>query len=237
MCSYKIASNTQKFYSKEKNGDAFGIKIFEEKKLLVAIVCDGISQQPCDWKASDTVVETLINSFSIVNGELRIDEIKQAINKANDVLLKETGPCARLCTTLSLLVWPYNTNKAFYSNLGDSRIYLLSHSEFQQLSIDQVQKSSKKIMTPLGPRVVDNSQLTNFLGKDKPLINVFEREVKQGDMFLLTSDGFYTARATFEKDMFELYHSEDFEEKFNTIFKDYDLLAKDDMTGVVIKIF
>jgi PPM family protein phosphatase len=90
-------------------------------------------------------------------------------------------------------IWARN-HSAFWTHLGDSRIYLLRGGELRQLSEDHslVQEQLKRgIITPAEVRTHSlRNVVTRAVGSRGPLeVDVHELSLQDGDLFLLCCDG------------------------------------------------
>lgn len=232
----EIISKTLKFINKEKNGDHFIHELLDEH-VLIAAVADGVSQQPCDWKASQVACEQLLEQFKILEGLPLDDRLRESIIHANDSVIAEESDCRKMSTTLSAVCLDMKGNQAYWGNIGDSRIYQVRSSEILQLTNDDTLKRTKTILTSVGRRNVDASILTKSLGMETSFldIQIHPLSTEPGDLLVLATDGFYSARLTFEQNMIALSNSGELQSDFNTTFKKYGLLAGDDMTALVIR--
>lgn len=234
---FEIIGYSEKFYEKEKNGDSFKYEDLKEEKLLIAIVADGVSRQPCDWYASQLCCEKFIENFKTADAFQISKRIKTSVYKTNEALLNVTGKCANLHSTLSLLVWDYEMDSCYIANIGDSRIYHFRKDVIQKLTKDDTIKRKKVIQTSIGKRTVDTTVLTKAMGmgNDRIVFSINKIDFLEGDMFVLASDGLYTARSNFENDMILLNQSENLKSDFDNKIKKYLLFADDDLTGIVLK--
>lgn len=234
---YEIIGKSEQFYEKEKNGDCYKFYDFKKEKILIAIVADGVSRQPCDWYASKLCCDKIIDFFQKNNDKDFIERIKESIIQTNNLLRNVKGKCAKLSSTLSAIFWQYDINRCYLVNIGDSRIFKVSGNKLVQLTKDDSIKKTKTIRTEIGKRVVDASTLVKFMGmpSDNLKINVTSVGFEQNDMLVLATDGFYTAKPSFEKDMIELSKSENLESSFLLKFKKYSWSADDDMTMILIR--
>ena len=96
----EIASTTHKFINKDQNGDYCIHEIINDH-ILLAAVADGVSNQPCDWKASQIACETLIAQFTLLSKYSLNERLKKSVIKANEKVIEEEGICHKMSTTLS----------------------------------------------------------------------------------------------------------------------------------------
>ncbi len=235
MHKFEIKGNSIKYFEKERNGDHFKIKDLQNENILIAIVADGVSQQPCDWYASELACDKFINFFEANTEFELVTRTKDSIIKTNQILCEVEGDCENLHTTVSLMVWDYNNNVCLISNIGDSRIYKANNKELDQLTIDDSISKTKEIVTSIGRRTITVSSLTNVIGMSNPKVNIKTIEFKSGEVIILASDGYYDARkSSFKNDMLELGNLDSIETSFTEYFSKYELSAKDDMTAIIV---
>lgn len=219
---FKIAGNTLKYFEKKRNGDHFCSKDISDEEILIGIVADGVSGQPCDWFASELSCDKFIEFFE----QNKLYDIERRIEKSivltNEKVKEEEGDCQRMCSTFSLIVWKYVSNECFIVNIGDSRIYKVYDDNLVQLSRDDSIKGT--------------SILTNVIGMASTKIKVERISFLDNESILLASDGFYTAeKSAFVNDMVQVCRSEDLNIGLNHVFSKYDFNATDDMTALIIK--
>ncbi|UTW62179.1 protein phosphatase 2C domain-containing protein [bacterium SCSIO 12741] len=233
----ETTANSIKYYLKEKNGDHFQLENMEEENFLIAIVCDGVSKQPCDWMASEMACNQFVDSFR-KNGKLDLSQrVIQSVQEVNRRLLSVEGDCGGLSTTFSILVVNHKTNDGVMCNLGDSRIYECTPNELKQLTRDDSIKGTRVVQSELGRRTLQVSSLTNALGKSHIEIRIEPIRLNEESIYVLATDGFYDARkGSFQRDMMELAGSTEWKKKFSELFTRYEISARDDMTAVGIRI-
>jgi len=116
------------------------------------------------------------------------EELRTFFEKANREVMSEVarlGDAQTAGTTLSVL--SLTGERFFVGHVGDSRIYLLRSGELELLTKDQVTyRGGRKHITVLGVEW-------------KPEIHTCEGELRDGDTFLLISDG--AAGALSEEDL------------------------------------
>ena len=233
---YELAADTIKYYEKEKNGDHFKVENLKKQGVIVAVVADGVSKRPCDWYASQLTCDAFLRHMKAQSFIDMNVAIRSSIKLTNQELNAVEGDCEDLSATLSAIVWNYETGVCWISNIGDSRVYRISDSIVEQLSVDDSIKQKRQVRTALGLRTVDTSQLTNAMGMGAPKLKVQQIEFGPGACLLLASDGFYDARkSSFERDMCKVLAATDFSSAFAECFTDYEYSTGDDMTAVMIK--
>lgn len=234
---YHIAGYTIPKFNKEKNGDDFRVAYLKEEQLIIGVVSDGVSQQPCDWLASELSCQCFIDAFLETNQADPIpSRIKQSIAKANRQLLDTPAPCSRLAATISACVVDEQAHKAYFCNIGDSRIFAVQATAIQPLTKDDTRTVKQVLRTAVGKRIVQRVQLTQCMGKSSLIPVVQERELNVGDVLILASDGFYEARkASFHAKLIEFQRNDGFEEAFGRMASSFEIMRDDDMTVVAIQ--
>ncbi|MDW3190731.1 MAG: protein phosphatase 2C domain-containing protein [Cytophagales bacterium] len=233
----EIASISQKFINKEKNGDYCIHQVINDQ-IFIAAVADGVSNQPCDWKASQVACEELRLQFTKMVDLSLSERLKQSVIKANEKVINESGVCANMSATLSVMCLNLTDHQGYFANVGDSRIYCTRNNQLQQLTTDDSIKRTKTIITEIGGRTVDASVLSKSLGMDHSTINIeiHPIQTEPGDLNILATDGFYSARVTFSNNMIQLSNSKSLQQDFESIAKKYLLLAGDDMTAIAFRL-
>ena len=234
---FDIQGYTISNVGKERNGDYYLFEYLEEQNLLIAAVADGVSRQPCDWLASETTCQKLLENFKSLSDQADISErLRNSIFSTNKYLINVEGNCRRMASTLSVIVWDLKINMIYYANIGDSRIYSLHDGKLVQLTKDDSKISKEKVFVHGGFRIIDKSTLTKVIGQDNISVNVVEKLIESGETIILASDGFYEARkASFNKIITESWKANNFQENFKMIVAQMETLRGDDFTTVMIK--
>jgi len=221
-------------FSKEKNGDHLLLEDIRDEKTLIAIVSDGITNQPCDWLASELACNKFYEFFIKANSIPVRERIKESVRHANNNLLSVEDECRGLASTLTLVVWEYDRAYFYYVNIGDSRIYSVSDGNIIQLTRDDKVLAKMDVQTSEGLK--DIWTVTSHLGREYPDIIIHEGTFGKGGFLLLASDGFFTSRkSSFEKNIIELSKSDNLQSDFNKLVRKFEILADDDMTAIVIR--
>jgi len=212
------------------------------KETQVYSVCDGMGGQEFGEKASLIAVKTLVE-FA---GKKFDKAVTKYIEKTNKLICTEIDKNSgvRIGTTLSLL-YINEQNKAIAYNIGDSRVYMLRSGELSQLSIDHTQAQRLIELGLLQKENANNHKskhkLTQHLGifPDELIIEPHiseEVELRQGDIFLLCSDGL-TDMLTDDEIEEVLSKPEDTTDLARLLVNNsLDRGGKDNVTVVVIKI-
>lgn len=177
------------------NEDSYGNIVLPNGQLF--IVCDGMGAHQAGEHASSKCV-SLIKEFFINNatGNSSID-LHNAIIFANEQLYLTAQNNAEMrgmgTTVVALLI---QKDEIYVGHVGDSRIYLLSSGQLIQLTKDhsyvQTLVDQGIIARHEMERHPRKNELTNAIGiypNVKPTISQTSIQAKQGDTFLLCTDG------------------------------------------------
>ena len=170
---------------KSINQDAFAAHLPEKADLEfkggAAVIADGVSSCEDSHIASQTSVTSFMQDyFSTPHSWSVRNSVSRVMTALNSWLHKENAQSSRekdslLCTFSALIV---KSNTVHWFHVGDSRIYHLQDGQLEQVTQDHVRKSGGK------------NYLSRALGGDRHLeVDYATRPVKQGDMFLMTTDG------------------------------------------------
>ncbi len=189
---------------RKQNEDAFFCD--GQKKLF--IVCDGIGGHVAGQLASSLAVDSFrqyfferkkydkfldspaFKKFSAIHKKMI-----GAINTANLRIIEESKNNGHLKGMGTTMVTLYIKDKrAYIANVGDSRCYRLRDEQFEQLTSDHslvMERVRKGDLTIEEARNHPQKHIiTRALGIRKHVIpDLYDYEVKPGDLFLLCSDG------------------------------------------------
>lgn len=94
------------------------------------IVADGMGGHKAGDYASRYTIERVVASVSRNAGDEPVSIIKEAINKANELLVAESrGDEAKRGMGTTLVIGTIIGNKLFVANIGDSRLYIVGGTE------------------------------------------------------------------------------------------------------------
>jgi serine/threonine protein phosphatase PrpC/predicted Ser/Thr protein kinase len=171
---------------KPENQDAFAAHIPQATsaslKGAVACIADGVSSSEQAALASQTAVTTFISDYLSTPETWDVKTSVSRVLSSLNAWLYQQGhsvlvPQAGWVTTFSAMIIKSSTLYCFH--VGDSRIYRLRDGQLDQLTRDHS-------MATRGGGVI----LTRALGMDSHLeVDCFQEAVKEGDLYLLTTDG------------------------------------------------
>lgn len=243
MPNYQILAKSIKNRKDEsmKNGDFFLHKLIENENLLFAALSDGVGSTNCYWVASKIICENTLEHF--LNYDFSDKSISSrllySIEKANeDILNYSESSCSGMLATLCIAVWDMESNKIYYAYAGDSRIYIYNENEeFIQLTKDQKEtirltQNGKPVF--INGTLATRNMITNAVGQENPVIEVFEKDFKEGESLFMTSDGFYEA-SDIDSEIPELLKSNDIENDFNSMMEWVRGKNVDDATVLLLR--
>jgi protein phosphatase len=198
----QYCTRTDEGMVRKKNEDSICfIKPNDSKQLLekgtLAIVADGMGGHAGGEVASRIAVETISNKYFGTKNKSVADSLNQAILEANNSILKTAKKDHTLkgmgTTVTSLIIKGHH---AFYAHVGDSRLYHYRSGSLNLISSDDT----------LVQKMVDNGELSLYEAEGHNQKNVLLQalgtkpkiaiqsgqlpvDLKQGDRFLLCSDG------------------------------------------------
>lgn len=128
------------------------------------------------------VVEQVEDNLTTVNNEL--------INYANDAF----ASASKVGSTVACLIIRYGVAVAMWS--GDSRIYLCRENKLMMMTRDHTKVQELMDQGHLTPQQAEQSNLKNMLTRavgvhDEFFVDINAFSVRQGDRFLICSDGLY----------------------------------------------
>ena len=179
---------------RERNEDFVGMVTPAEPELsskgLIAAIADGVSGNDGGREASEYAVRGLLADYYATPETWPVTQSLDRVLKAMNSWIQQQGATRRelsgMATTLTALV----LRGCFYhfSHVGDTRLYLLRNGVLQRLTTDHV-----------WDRPEMQHVLTRAIGLDTRLaIDHGMGELKQGDVFLLASDGVWAAMTEYD---------------------------------------
>ena len=158
------------------------------------IVADGMGGHKAGDYASRYTIERVVASVSRNTGEEPIAIMKEAINKANELLVAESREDeSKSGMGTTLVIGTIIGNKLFVANIGDSRLYVVGQN-MRQITRDH---SLVDEMVRLGEINADEARvhpdkniITRAVGTtDHVEADFFEVEITADDTILLCTDG------------------------------------------------
>ena len=175
---------------RENNQDAVVLRTFERRgdNFIVLAVCDGIGGLEHGEMASSLTVARIEAWFDEVtewlditgaDGELLFSHMKDLVEECNTLVRGcRIARGIEMGTTLPLFMIVRNTY--YIIQVGDSRVYRYNDGTLEQLTVDASVTRIK------------NGRMKAYLGKQDELwFTSTVGSVKERDLFIVCSDGFY----------------------------------------------
>ncbi len=160
----------------------------------VVAVADGMGGHSAGDVASRMAIEGVRSRFSLsglIENELeaRLQEVFALVNEQIHSRGRELG--SSMGTTLTVVL--LTGGKLFLGHVGDSRAYLIRAGRIEQISLDHsvvAEALRSGQVSPEEARYIKKNALTRALGT-RPAVQMdfHSREVQDGDLILLCSDG------------------------------------------------
>jgi serine/threonine protein phosphatase PrpC len=171
---------------KPVNEDCIGIRIPQGSLLamkgVVAVIADGVSAAEAGREASEICVKNFLCDYFATPDTWSVEKsVAQVLTALNRWLYWQGQRFLDVhkgyVSTFSGIV--FKSRIAHIFHVGDSRIYRLRGSEFEQLTCDHATKISE-----------EKSYLARAMGLDVKLdVDYRKVDLEVGDLFLLTTDG------------------------------------------------
>lgn len=167
---------------REKNQDR--ILIIENEDYRLFIIFDGVSSYPESYLYIEKYITYLNENHTEFLAKQEAEPDKLLYNAYKSLI----GSAIEGSTTISALFYNSSDDKAKYTNIGDSRIYIFSKQYIEKITVDDNLPEMPNVLTRcLGP---------NYLSFEDFSIQEIEKEHN----FLLCTDGFY---AMMEEDLYQ----------------------------------
>lgn len=173
------------------NQDAF----LTDEEAGIFLVADGMGGHRGGEVASQLAVQ-IIRDFCLANKQLPpAERLNQAINTSCDQIFKKSAENEDLhgmgTTILALLI---ENGEACLAQVGDSRGYLMHEGKIWQITEDHSLLNEELRSGRLAANQAHNYQFKNVITRsvgyeNKVAVDVYRRVVRQGDLFLLCTDG------------------------------------------------
>lgn len=225
-----------------ENQDAFDLVALDGGTL--AVVCDGMGGAAAGLLASDMACARFVaqvrSGLDAESGESDGRALKDAAEAANRKVYhfsRESAEYAGMGTTL--VAGFFRGESATFVNIGDSRAYRISRDGVRQVTRDhsvvQMMVDSGDITPAQARRHPKRNLITRAVGTDAFVdCDVFEVAIRQGDYFLLCSDGL--TNAVEDAELHRLILAADCAETAcrSLVAAALDNNARDNVTAVVI---
>ena len=203
---------TDKGAVRTQNQDGFYLDVPSER-LAVGVVCDGMGGARAGNIASLVAVETFVDALKAApqGEEQPAAVLSRAAEAANAAVFHRaaTDPdCRGMGTTMVAVLVVEGT--AYLLNIGDSRAYHINADGIARLTRDHSvveDMVARGDITPEQARTHPRKNLiTRALGAEEHIrADLYERQLKSGDLLLLCSDGL-TNIVTDQEILYEVLH-------------------------------
>lgn len=199
----RIYGQTDVGGKRQRNEDALDFKQPKPGQVelglgALAVVCDGMGGVGKGDIASQTAIAAIFRSYYDTSDpetdtKARLQKAIMAAHRDVQAKAREFGMMYIGSTAAGMVVLP--NGKAVIFNLGDSRVYRLRGTAFEQLSKDQsvlAAQLERGEITEEQAKASRNMNITAFIGHPLELDIMFrEVQVEAGDVFVLCSDGLW----------------------------------------------
>lgn len=185
---------------REINEDYVMVCPLDEGELSLAILADGmgghLAGEVASRDATETIATTILTELAKEDDQIDLEPlISNAIATANSIIYSRAQSNVKykgMGTTVVLAL--ADTNKAIIGHIGDSRAYLYSSGDLQQLTSDHTLVNQLLISEKISLEEAENHPQKNVLiralGTDQEVeIELQTIDWIEGDLLLLSSDG------------------------------------------------
>ena len=183
---------------RHENQDTFAVE--QGKKLLIAVVCDGMGGAEGGQIASSVAVETFMKEMrALIRADMTAEQLRElasfCVAKANTAVYQRAlqDPAYQgMGTTLVSAV--AEEKYAIVCNIGDSRAYLIRDGEITRITHDhsvvQTLVENGNITAEEARTHPNRNLITRALGVSANIVPEYNRcEIEEGDILLLCTDG------------------------------------------------
>jgi protein phosphatase len=206
------------------------------------IVADGMGGHKAGEYASRYTIQRVVASITRNVGDEPVAILKEAIRKANELLIAESREDeTKRGMGTTIVAATIIGHKMFVANVGDSRLYIVA-DQMRQITRDH---SLVEEMVRLGEmdksearKHPDKNIITRAIGAtDTVKVDFFEVDIDENDEVLLCSDGL--TNMIDDDDIWKIMHESDkVEEQVQALVRTANLNGgKDNITAIVIRPF
>lgn len=239
--NYILSDRSIRDRSKERNGDAVCHVELADGGWIAALVADGVGQCPCDWLASQTAAERFV-ALTQASPALPQDPtagLKNILEQIDREIHATTGRGRGMKCAAVAVLWERGTDRAWFANIGDTRLYGIDQIRCGQISEDDSQAvvrrgpNGKPLIS--GGAVVVQRGITNALGSGAATVNASPCVLAPGASLVLSSDGFYGCSSDFSGDLVKVCSHGDLDDALSMLATDYGERNQDDATVLVLR--
>lgn len=188
---------------RENNEDSIYVGSGDKEVKNIFIVADGMGGHNAGEVASRLAVDKFIEYIrphfkTGIDREFVLDVLLGGVIYANEIIYKESVNNEKrkgMGTTFTCVY--YNDGKIYAVHVGDSRIYILTDGKLKQISNDHSYVMELVRKGNLTPQEAANSPKRNIITRavgceEKIDVDTIIKELKEGDVVLICSDGLST---------------------------------------------
>jgi len=195
----KAWGETQVGRVRENNEDSYKIEFSNDKKTVLAVVCDGMggarAGQVASEMACDIFTETVMERTGEHSGKKLEALMKEAVSYANTEIYQKSHSdeiYSGMGTTMVAVMC--KNSKATILNVGDSRAYFIDAEGISRITRDHSlveDMIERGTITEMEAYTHPNKNvITRAVGTEKEICaDIFTKELKSGEYILLCSDG------------------------------------------------
>jgi protein phosphatase len=160
-------------------------------------VTDGMGGAQAGELASALAAEALREGAGGGFGDQRAEELVQEANRRVFERASSDASASGMGTTATVALVDEASGRVFFGHVGDSRAYLIRDGSLEQLTDDHSLVAELVRSGKLSPKEAEThpqrSVITRVLGTDQNVdVDTFAIEGRQGDLYLICSDGLST---------------------------------------------
>lgn len=184
---------------RENNEDSYKIEFSNDKKTLLAVVCDGMggarAGQTASGMACEIFTETVMSRPGEHSGKKLEGLLKEAISHANsEIFAKSCSDESYAGMGTTMVAAMCKNGKTMLLNVGDSRAYFIDAEGISRITRDHslvedmVQRGT---ITELEAQTHPNKNvITRAVGTERDICaDIYTKDLKNGEYILLCSDG------------------------------------------------
>lgn len=189
---------TDRGKQRKENQDCFAMRMSDDRRSIVAVVCDGMGGARAGNVASQLAAETFISGVDLL-GDTPAQQMKEilvkAVTETNRVVFDKAMSSSEYSGMGTTLVGAVvNEDTALFINVGDSRAYHISGTDIDRLTRDHSVVEDMVLRGDLTPeqarRHPNKNLITKAIGTESEVLgDIYEVSLKDGDYLLLCSDG------------------------------------------------
>lgn len=195
-----VAQLTDVGRKREHNEDNMAFVIPKDPLVMankgaLFIVADGMGGHAAGEVASEIAVDTISNMYYQDDSDEVVVSLQRAIRRANASIHQRAAEnMLRTGMGTTCVAAVLRGNTAYIANVGDSRAYLLRGRQVKQISQDHswvAEQVRAGLLTDDQARThAQRNVITRCLGTQAEVdVDVFHEELKEGDSFVLCTDG------------------------------------------------